>query len=173
MNPILAHGLNAIGSLGRSLFSRSENTAAASDTSSGLVSLLRKAAVTQKNSTEETSSGYDDLDGEAFLTLLVTQLQYQDPMDPVDNSEMLAQLAQFSSLEQMTTLNENVELLAGNIDQLNFISATGLVGHNVTALDVDGNIVEGTVESVQLEGSVVQLYVDGQTVSMAGVLTIE
>ncbi len=56
---------------------------------------------------------------DAFLQLLVTQMQYQDPLDPQDNSEYLAQLAQFSALEQMTNVAENLEktnTLVSNID---------------------------------------------------------
>lgn len=56
---------------------------------------------------------------DAFLQLLVTQMQYQDPLDPQDNSEYLAQLAQFSALEQMTNVADNLEktnTLVSNID---------------------------------------------------------
>ena len=113
------------------------------------------------------------LDRDAFLQLLVTEMQHQDPLEPVDNSEMLAQLAQFSALEQMTHLNDSFEELSGNIDQLNFISAGQLLGRSVEAIDVEGNAVEGEVERVQLNGSVVYLTVDGATVSMAGVLSME
>ena len=47
----------------------------------------------------------DSLGKEDFLLLLVTQMQYQDPLEPTDNTEYVAQLAQFSSLEQMQNLN--------------------------------------------------------------------
>lgn len=50
--------------------------------------------------TEEVKE-QSELDKDAFINLLVTQMKYQDPLDPVDNSEMLAQLAQFTALEQM------------------------------------------------------------------------
>ena len=46
----------------------------------------------------------NELDKDAFLSLLVTQMQYQDPLSPMDNTEYLAQLAQYSSLEQMTNV---------------------------------------------------------------------
>lgn len=59
------------------------------------------------------------LNKDAFMQLLVTQLKYQDPLDPQDNSAFIAQLAQFSSLEQMgnvATGLEDVAKLVGNID---------------------------------------------------------
>ena len=48
----------------------------------------------------------------AFLSLLVTQLQHQDPLQPTDNSEFLAQLAQFSSLEQLTNIQQTLTGIA-------------------------------------------------------------
>ena len=115
----------------------------------------------------------DELGKDAFLQLLVLQLRNQDPLNPQDNQEMLAQLAQFSSLEQMNNLNENFNELTGNIDQLNFINATGLLGHRVSGLDINGIPREGIVEGVHLDGSIVTLTVDGELMSMAGVLQID
>ncbi len=50
-----------------------------------------------------------DLDKDAFLRLLTTQLANQDPLNPIEDREFIAQLAQFSSLEQMTSLNKTLE----------------------------------------------------------------
>lgn len=50
-----------------------------------------------------------ELDKNAFMNLLVTQMKYQDPLNPMDNQEMMAQLAQFTALEQMTNMAQNVE----------------------------------------------------------------
>lgn len=113
-----------------------------------------------------------ELGKDSFLQMLVLQLQNQDPLSPVSNEDMLAQLAQFSALEQMENLNSQFEMLSGNIDQLNFISASQLVGKTVRGLDLDGTIREGVVESVHLNGSVVILNVDGYLMSMAGIADI-
>ena len=61
----------------------------------------------------------DYISKDTFLKLLVTQMQYQDPLDPMDNGEYLSQLAQFSALEQMTEVAdkmENVHTLVENLD---------------------------------------------------------
>jgi len=114
----------------------------------------------------------NELGRDAFLQLLVLQLQNQDPLEPVGNTEMIAQLAQFSSLEGIENLNNNFELLAGNLDQLNFISAQGLIGKHVEGVNNRGQVTAGVVDSVYLDGSIVVLNVDGQIMSMTNVLAI-
>src|SRR5438093_11071695 len=77
-------------------------------------------AIDQTTSTTSTSSTQnqtqtvqkkDQLGRDAFLNLLVTQLQHQDPMQPQANGEFIAQLAQFSSLEQLTTMSDTLEAI--------------------------------------------------------------
>lgn len=80
---------------------------------------------------------------EQFLQLLVTQMQYQDPLDPQDNAEYVAQLAQFSALEQMTNMNASMEAL-GNI-ALNMNTTAlleqfnGLIGKDIRWTTTDEN----------------------------------
>ncbi len=68
---------------------------------------------------------------EDFLKLLVTQLKNQDPLSPMDNTEFVSQLAQFSSLEQLTNINENLKLLQLYQNSINNSEAVGLIGKNV------------------------------------------
>ena len=69
---------------------------------------------------------------EAFLNLLVVQLQNQDPLDPVTNEDLVAQLATFSSLEQLVAVNENLEEIALLESSLNNSSAIALIGKEIT-----------------------------------------
>ena len=82
------------------------------------------AAAYEASKTKETKKN-DDLGKDAFLQLLVTQLKNQDPLDPQDNSSYIAELAQFSSLEQMTNVVKNLEDL-GKV--VNNIDTSVLVG---------------------------------------------
>ena len=77
-------------------------------------------------------TGSDSLGKEDFLTLLVAQLQNQDPMNPSDPTEFTAQLAQYSSLEQLMSVNENIENLANTSQSQQQLSALGLIGREVT-----------------------------------------
>ena len=77
----------------------------------------------------------DDLGKDAFLQLLVTQLKNQDPLDPQDNSSYIAELAQFSSLEQMTNVAKGIENLSNivnNIDTSVLVGQlSGMIGKGI------------------------------------------
>jgi flagellar basal-body rod modification protein FlgD len=76
---------------------------------------------------------------EDFLNLLVTQLQYQDPLNPTDSTEFTAQLAQFSSLEQLNNVNDNLELLQNFQASSSNSQAVSLLGKEITA---NGNYLQ-------------------------------
>lgn len=144
---------------------------AAGPTSSALQS--RSAESVSNSNTESRVVNEDTLSKDSFLQLLVLQMQNQDPLEPMDNADMLAQLAQFSSLEAQTNLNKSFEQISGNIDQLNFISASQMLGKFVEGVDINGQLHTGTVEGVHLDGSLVVLTVDGKLMTMAGVIRVE
>ncbi|MDY0274909.1 MAG: flagellar hook assembly protein FlgD [Desulfomicrobium sp.] len=82
--------------------------------------------------TDQTKKN-DALGKDAFLKLLVTQLQHQDPLNPLDDKEFIAQLAQFSSLEQMTNVADGIKALTEKTAQQDMLSAVNYIGKNVTA----------------------------------------
>ncbi|HYK88137.1 MAG TPA: flagellar hook capping FlgD N-terminal domain-containing protein [Acidobacteriota bacterium] len=81
------------------------------------ISTVQNAIAPQKQQADETSStDLQDIGQNEFLKLLVAQLQNQDPMNPVENQEFVAQLATFSSLEQLISINKAVSKLADVAD---------------------------------------------------------
>ena len=78
-----------------------------------------------------SKTGKNELGKDAFLQLLVTQLKNQNPLDPQDNSEFVAQLAQFSSLEGITTLNSSVNNISSSFKSSQALQASSLVGRSV------------------------------------------
>ncbi|CAH0497666.1 flagellar hook assembly protein FlgD [Novosphingobium sp. CECT 9465] len=90
------------------------------------MSIASVTATTGVNGAQTSSSvgqGWGGMGAEDFVKLLTTQLQNQDPTEPVDNSQMLAQLAQFSSLSAQNDMNETLGTIAAQGDTLAQISA--------------------------------------------------
>jgi len=79
----------------------------------------------------DSTSGADAMGKEDFLTLLVAQLQNQDPMNPDDPTEFTAQLAQFSSLEQLFNLNESIDGMVGSQQESDRLSSLELIGKEI------------------------------------------
>lgn len=111
-----------------------------------------------------------ELDKEAFLRLLVEQLKNQDPMNPQDSSQFIAQLATFSSLEQLTNLNEGVQQMKHCQDMM---QASTLIGKQVEIKTDDDAIVSGTVEKVVVGSDNVKVFVNGNSYDVDTVTLIE
>jgi flagellar basal-body rod modification protein FlgD len=94
------------------------------------------AAGTAKKSTDAANK-------QEFMNMLVTQLKYQNPLKPMDGTDFTAQLAQFSSLEQLTNLNTGMEKLTQFENSLSNVAATGLIGNGVTMSDKTSSTVSG------------------------------
>lgn len=90
-----------------------------------------------------------------FLKVLLTQLTYQDPLKPMDNEQFMAQIAQFTSLQQTQQMNANLQQLLTNQASL---QSVGLIGRTVS-LTTSSGTVSGTVTALSLAGSSPQLTV--------------
>jgi flagellar basal-body rod modification protein FlgD len=93
-----------------------------------------------------------------FLKLFVAQLQHQDPMNPMNDSEFMGQMASFSTLEQVSNLAAANERVAANLTSS---SAIGLIGRTVSYVDENDQIHTGKVDKVTTAGGVPTLTVDG------------
>jgi len=108
----------------------------------------------------------DTLGQDAFLKLLIVQIQMQDPMDPLSATEYVAQLAQFSTVEQLQNTNIRLSVLC----QAQATSqALLLVGRNVATLD---DAVSGLVEAVVFSDSQPKLLIGGQEVDPSDVVRV-
>jgi flagellar basal-body rod modification protein FlgD len=93
---------------------------------------------------------------QTFLQLLVTQLKNQDPLNPQDSSQFVSQLAQFSSLEQMATMNASMETVL-ETSVTNLIGKTATVADNTTSSGYTTGVIEG-----------IQYYADGPALKIGG-----
>ena len=96
---------------------------------------------------------------DTFLKLLMAQMSNQNPMDPTDDKEMLAQLAQFSTLEQMTSMATSQQQSAAATQMS---QAVNLIGRTVTYLDSDGNTQTGAVDQVSMANGAPALSIGGK-----------
>lgn len=93
-----------------------------------------------------------------FMKILLTQLTYQDPLKPMDNQQFIAQMAQFSALQQTEALNDKIDQLISTQASL---QAVGLIGKSVTVSTSNGT-VSGTVSSLSFAGASPQLTLTTQ-----------
>ncbi len=98
------------------------------------------STVSDSGSASATTAS-NSLDKNAFLKLLTTQLQNQDPLNPTDSTEFTAQLAQFSSLEQLSNINSTLDTLQLYQASNNNAQAVGLIGKDIVA---NGHSIEMT-----------------------------
>ncbi len=121
--------------------------------------------------------GGSQMGKEAFMELLVQQLNNQDPLSPMDNDKFIAQLTQLSSLEGIQNLNDNMVGLAmlqqGNALMSQLTQSSALIGKEVTYIDLNtGEEQTGTVLSVKIEDGLAVLNIDGEDVPLASVIEI-
>lgn len=112
----------------------------------------------QSTRTKQEGMGKDD-----FLKLLVTQLRYQDPMKPMEDKEFIAQMAQFSSLEQMQNLNASMLT----------VQASGMIGNQVKWTDDYGEEQAGIVSSVRITDGKPSLVVGDVNVALEKITAVE
>jgi len=128
-------------------------------------------------------TGNSELGKDAFLKLLITQLQNQDPTNPMDDRDFIAQMAQFSSLEQMQNMTKAVESLLMSQQQTQLMNYTTFVGkevkwHEITdEVDKDNKPVvnEGTgvIQSLKfVDGDAVFILEDGKEINPGNISAI-
>ena len=93
---------------------------------------------------------------EEFLNILLTQLTFQDPLKPLDNQEFIAQMAQFTNLEQTRQLSENSEVL---LTMQSATQAIELLGRNVNVATSEAGVQPGIVDAVNFSQGVPVLSV--------------
>lgn len=113
-------------------------------------------AASTTNTSQRTKKNNDELGKDEFLNLLITQLRYQDPMSPMEDKEFIAQMAQFSSLEQMKNLTTSMSTM----------QATGMIGAEVYWTDDNGIPYAGIVKSVSIVSGEPKLQINDTAVEI-------
>jgi flagellar basal-body rod modification protein FlgD len=116
-----------------------------------VTSVTGSNAASTTGSTESSSIFNQQLDGNAFLKLFLTQLQYQDPTNPMESYEMASQLAQFSSVEKLANINTNLTALQTSLSTLTNAQMVGLIGKQVVAQANTLQVSGGTASNGQYQ----------------------
>jgi len=120
-------------------------------------------------STAQTREIKTELDKDSFLRILVAQLTNQDPLEPLKDTEFIAQMAQFSELEQMMNISKQLD----NLTMLSLLSSGGLVGRTVSFFDEAGEEASSRVLSVRFgDGDVTLELASGKGIPIGAILSI-
>jgi len=110
-----------------------------------------------------------ELDMEDFLGLMISELQNQDPLNPMDNAQMLQQISQIREIGATSQLTET---LASVLRGQNLTSASSLMDKDVKALTDDGRTVSGRVSRVSVDAENVRLHIGADSVALNNISEI-
>ncbi|BCS89393.1 flagellar hook assembly protein FlgD [Pseudodesulfovibrio sediminis] len=111
---------------------------------SGMILGAQESRLAASNTPEHKTS----MDQDSFMTILVAQLTHQDPLNPMEDTDMTAQLAQFSSLEQLTNINQGIKDLTNSTEQTDMLSAVSFIGKEIKAEGYKISKDEGNVSTI-------------------------
>ena len=135
------------------------------------------AAAQQTTATaSQSSSNYNELDIDDFLKLLISELQNQDPLDPMDNSEMVQQIGPIREIGATDQLTKTLSSLSSSQE---LVTASSLIGKTVEGLAEDSSAVDGIVDRITVETSdendtrTVKVHVGGKTMDIKNIREIQ
>jgi flagellar basal-body rod modification protein FlgD len=135
----------------------------------GTIDPSSAAAAQAASSGGASSTSNSILDPQAFLQLLVAQLQYQDPTNPVDTSSFMNQTAMLSQVQTMNSMSSTLATLSSAAEGQ---QATSMIGKQVTYTGSDGTTGTGVVSSVQLLASGPVLQVGTTPVALGNITQV-
>ncbi|HSW63279.1 MAG TPA: flagellar hook capping FlgD N-terminal domain-containing protein [Dissulfurispiraceae bacterium] len=134
-------------------------------TASSAASIFSNPAYTGTATGTSATKANKNLGQMDFMNLLIAQLKNQDPLNPVKDTEFISQLANFSSLEQMSSMNRNLEKFLAEQEKQNAAAAVSMIGREIT--DVSGT--KGLVTGIVMNDDGVRLIVNGKEIAYTDV----
>ena len=117
---------------------------------------------TASSTSTSTTKTNNELGKDDFLQLLVTQLQHQDPLAPMEDKDFIAQMAQFTSLEQMKNMNNAVQIT----------QATSYIGKQVTWADSQGIEQRGIVTAIRIVNSEPKVMIGSESLELKKIMSV-
>jgi flagellar basal-body rod modification protein FlgD len=123
----------------------------------------------QSSGAASNSDALRNVDMDVFLKLLITELQHQDPLSPMDNNQILQQVSQIREIESNSRLTETLEaVLLGQA----MSTASGLIGHEIVGMTPDGEQVTGKVDRVSVVDGKPKLIVGEHELDLKNIIEI-
>ncbi len=110
------------------------------------------------------------MDSTQFMQILLAQLTHQNPLEPMDNAEMMTQFSQLNSLQELRGIHTAMESVS-TINTTTYLAS--LIGKTVKAIRADGTVIEGVVDGVVTDADLPQLRMGDETVNLVDVLEIK
>lgn len=126
-------------------------------------------ATYQGGVTEEPRVAKKELGKDEFLKILAAQFRGQNPLEPLNDTEFIAQMAQFSSLEQLQNISAKLDVFE---EDLVWGQYMGLLGKELYALTVDDEFIEGIVTGVSFKNGQFQLEIDNNEYDIAAIISV-
>lgn len=124
---------------------------------------------TNYSSTQTNTATSSSTDPSSFMQLLMAQLTHQNPLEPMDDSQMMSQMAQLNSLQELQTIKLAIQEMASS----NLASyASSLVGKTVRA-EYDGETYQGKVNGVTLSGGKISVHIGDDVVPLDTIMEIQ
>lgn len=119
--------------------------------------------------------GFSDVDSDQFMSLLIAELQNQDPLEPMSNADMVQQISQIRTIGATDQLTHTLSNLR---ESQELVTASGLIGRRVEGVDDNAAAVEGVVERISVDTDSenqtrnVKVHVGDQTMQIRNIRTI-
>jgi len=130
--------------------------------------VLQSTKTTQLSQKSGAITG--DQTGEAFMSLLLAQMKNQNPMEPMDDSAMISQMAQLNSLDELKKISQSLSTMSSTNQ---FLSAATLIDKNITYLDAQDEEMNGKVSGISMDGTDIYLKVGSDSVLLSKLRSVE
>jgi flagellar basal-body rod modification protein FlgD len=110
-----------------------------------------------------------ELESEAFMAMLLAEMRNQNPFEPMKENELLGQMAQMNSVQELKNLSASMNEMNNSN---NLLSAAALMGKRVSFLDENGSTVESLVDSVMVKDNDIKLMAGDNVVKLADIIQI-
>jgi len=122
------------------------------------------------NNSPAANTASNELDSGQFMQILLAQLTHQNPLEPMDNAEMMSQFSQLNSLQELRGINTSMQNVS-TMSQTAYLAS--LVGKVVKANRADGKVIEGVVEGVVTEVDNPQIRIGDEVIDLLDVVEVK